>query len=99
MAVLHGLDSGGKQHGEVDEAADEHGCDGHQGAPLVGSVDEAADAAFDAQEGVSGEREGEERGDGRLHAKVDGEQLALDGGEGGPADGAEHDDAVDEGLQ
>lgn len=98
-AVLHGLDSSGKQHGKLDEAADKHGCDGHQGAPLVGSLKQAADATFDAQEGVSGECQSEERGDCGLHAEVDGEQFALDGGEGWPVDRAEHDDAIDEGLQ
>lgn len=98
-AVLHGLDSGGKQHGKLGEAADKHDCDGHQGAPLVGSLKQAADATFDAQEGVSGECQSEERGDCGLHAKVDGEQFALDGGEGRPVDGSEHDDAIDEGLQ
>lgn len=98
-AVLHGLDGGGKQHGEVEQAADKHGCDGHQGAPLVGSLNKATDATFDAQERVAGKRQSEERGDGRLHAEVDGEQLALHGREGRPVDGAEHDDAIDEGLQ
>lgn len=99
LAGLHGLDSSGKQHDEVGEAADKHGCDGHQGAPLVGSLNKAADATFDAQEGVSGECQSEERRDCGLHAEVDGEQFALDGREGWPVDGAEHDDAVDEGLQ
>lgn len=98
-AVLHGLDSGGKQHGKLGEAADKHDCDGHQGAPLVGSLKQAADATFDAQEGVSGECQSEERGDCGLHAKVDGEQFALDGGEGRPVDGSEHDDAIDEGMK
>lgn len=98
-AVLHGLDSGGKQHGKLGEAADKHDCDGHQGAPLVGSLKQAADATFDAQEGVSGECQSEERGDCGLYAEVDGEQFALDGGEGRPVDGSEHDDAIDEGLQ
>lgn len=97
-ALLHSLGRQRQEDGQVDGTRQGHDPDGRQRVPARKLGDQPPGPVGEADQRVPGEGQGQDAGQDGLQAKVDGEELLLDGGEAGTVDRPEHDDAIDEGL-
>jgi len=98
LALGHGARRGRADDEQVEQRGDEDGGEGveDRGA-VLGGEDAGEGGGRERRRGRVGQRD--EDGQRRLQREVDGEEALLEGGELGARQGAEGDDAADEGLR